>query len=493
MKKFKKLTAAVLAAALTLSAAPMMTFADTMTDDGEMAKILVTQGANFILQRYKFDVTREQLYTDTLMKIMENHPELTEEAFQAMYSGLDQHSEYYTQDEYNYFLDSMSGEFSGIGVVITKINEGLLVTSVNDDSSAHTAGIRPDDIIIKADGEDITQMPFAKARSLIIGETGTFIRLGVMRGGEYMEFNVMRKPVVVEPGRYQILDDSIGYIRLDSFDGSAPELVNNALDLFDKANVTNIIFDLRSNPGGAVNALVEMSQRLIPAGPVIHFEYKDSRKNRTLYSECKNAKYKIIALVNENSASAAEALSGAIQDSGVGIVVGCQTYGKGTMQNLTDFKVGGGVRLTEAEYLTRNKRHINGKGIDPDVYVNEDLTTLKNSGFADLDFEKSYNTGDKSEVVLGINQRLYALGYDVGIPTSIYTDETHYAIYKVQEKLGITPTGICDSATQIKLEDSLQEEKFSDNASFNTALKIFKDKTIDKYIKEAQKKYAVKK
>ena len=483
---FKKFTAILIALILTATGvfaenSPVETEIAPMAEDGEMAKTLVTQAANFILQRYKFDVERAKLYEDTLMKLIENHPELTEEAFKAMYSGLDDHSSYYTQKEYDYFLEDMSGEFSGIGVVITALEEGLLVTDVQANSSASECGIKQGDLIISANGTDIRGMPIEQARTYIIGEIGTVVTVGIIRNGEYIEVYATRKPVIVEPGMFQILENKIGYLRLDTFDGSAPALINHALDVFDTEGITNIIFDVRSNPGGAVTSLVEICQRLIPEGPVIHFEYKNPLKNTSLHSMCKDAKYSIIVLANEHSASASEAFCGAVQDSGVGIVVGTTTYGKGTMQNLTDFKTGGGVKLTTAEYLTRNKRHINEIGIEPDEYVEDKFTTLKNSGYADLDFDTVMKFGDKGETVLALNQRLWAMGFDIGIPTDIYSEKTQLAVYNFQRAMELYPYGVCDITTQLEIENTLQEAEIPDDKSFKVALEIFKTNTIDEY------------
>jgi len=478
--KLKKILSVTLA--LIIAVTPVV-FAEElpMAEDGEMAKTLINQAANFIIQRYKFDVERDTLYKDTLMKLLEEHPELTEDAFKAIFSTLDAHSQYYPQKEFDFFIDDMTGEFFGIGVVITKYEEGLLITDVQENSSAMECGIKEGDIIVSADGTDIRNMEMEEARTYVVGELGTFVTIGIMRNGEYLEFRAERKPVIVEPGRFQILDGKIGYLTLDTFDGSAPELVNHALDAFDANGITNIIFDIRSNPGGSVDAFAEICQRLIPEGPVIHFEYKNPLKNTTLYSNCKDAKYSIIVLANEYSASASEAFCGVVQDSGVGIVVGTKTYGKGTMQTVTDFKLGGGVKLTVAEYLTRNKRHINEVGITPDEYVEDSYTSLKNSGFADLDFDTVMKNGDKGETVLALNQRLWAMGYDVGIPTDIYTEKTQLAVYQFQRFMELYPYGVCDITTQLAIENALQEAKIPDNKPFKVAVEIFKTNSIDKY------------
>lgn len=489
MKKYK-LIALVLSLVLMFSS--LGAYADTATDtpsnvlttDGESAKKLIEQSASLILLKYKFDITREELYEDTLMKLLEKHPELLEDAFEAIFSGLDQHSQYYNEEEFKYFLDNMSGEFAGIGVVIGQIPEGLLVSSVTGDSSAAQAGIQKGDIITTADGISIAGMPLEQARSYIVGEEGTTVKIGVVRSGQYLEFTVTRKKVVVEPGRYEIIDDNIGYISLESFDASAPTLVDSALNEFDKHGIKKIIFDLRYNPGGSVDAFSKICQRIIPKGPTIHFEFKNSSQDFAMYSSCTNPKYSLIVLANEYSASAAEAFCGAVQDSGVGIVVGTKTYGKGTMQNITSFRVGGGVKLTEAEYLTRNKRHIDGIGIEPDVYESDEPIRMRKAGFNDLDFATAMKLGDKGDIVLALNQRLSAMGYSVGIPKAQYTDDTENAIRQFQASNGMEMTGICDVNTQIAIETIMQTLEFSNDQTFKTALDLFRKGTYIRYIKK---------
>lgn len=481
----KKIISLILCLAITLSAVVVIAdeTADTpILDNGEAAKKLVEQSATLITSQYKDEVSREELYEKTLMAIMESHPELIEEAYNAMFSSLDDHTCYYTEEEYKYFTDSMSGEFSGIGVVISELPEGLLVTSTTAESPAAQAGVKIGDIIVAADGTSIAGMPLEKARTFIVGEIGSLVTIRVLREGEYLDFAITRQPVVVEPGFYEIIDGSIGYIALDSFDESSPILVNHALDHFDNAKITNIIIDLRYNPGGSVQALVEICQRLIPKGPIIHFEFQDKENVETLYSQCQNPKYSIIALTNEYSASASEAFCGAIQDSGVGIVVGDVTYGKGTMQNLFDFRIGGGVKMTLAEYLTRDKRRINQVGITPDYTEYDKVTTMKYAGFEDFDFETKMKIGDKGSVVLALNQRLSALGYDVGIPKDEFTQDTHNAVYHFQRVNDLYPYGVCDITTQLAIQNQMQTHEFSDNRCLKTALEIFRTGTFKKYV-----------
>ncbi len=450
--------------------------------DGEMAKILIQQCANLILLSHKGDSTREELYEATLMEIMKEHPELIEDAYRAMFSQLDEHSVYYTEEEYNYFLEDMAGEFVGIGVLINQLSEGLLVSGVTKESPAGAAGIMQGDIIVSADGVSLVGMEIAQARTYITGPLDTVVKIGIIRNGVPMEFDVVRKPIILESGRYQVVEGNIGFIQLDSFDDTSPLIINEALDYFDSKGITDIIFDLRYNLGGGVNALTEICQRVIPAGPIIHFEYKRESQNNTIYSSCQDPKYKLVVLVNDYSASASEAFSGAVQDSGVGIVIGTTTFGKGSMQTLTNFRVGGGVKLTVAEYLTRDKRHIDGIGIKPDYYVEDTLIKMNKAGFESFDFTTKPKLGDKGTNVLALNQRLYAMGYDVGIPTDEFTAKTKNAVFSFQaSQEGLYPYGVCDIATQLAMEKLMQGISFSDNATYKTAVDIIKSGSLEKY------------
>jgi len=452
--------------------------------DGEMAKILIEQSANLILWKHKSETTREEIYENTLMKLMEQHPELIEDAYRAMFDNLDKHTQYYTEEEYTYFMEDMSGEFVGIGVIINKLENGLMVSGVTKESPAGAAGIRQGDIITTADGISIVGMEIAQAKKYITGQIDTTVKIGVLRDKDYLEFTVTRKPIIVEPGRYQIVEGNIGYIKLDSFDGSAPLLVNEALDLFDKNGITDVVFDLRFNLGGSVNALTDICQRLIPAGPVVHFEFKNESENYSLYSSCQDAKYNLVVLVNDYSASASEAFSGAVQDSKVGIVVGTTTYGKGSMQTLTNFRVGGGIKMTVAEYLTRDKRHIDNVGVKPDYYVEDSVIKLGKSDFENFDFETKLRPGDKGPLVLALNQRLWAMGYDVGIPTDEYTKETENAVYMFQATTeGLGAYGVCDITTQLALERVMQGVEFYDDATYKAAIGIIKAGSVEEYEK----------
>ncbi len=476
----------IIVTTLSLSfAASAQTTTDTeMTAD--YAQTIVNTAIAIVKSNYKFDITTEELYKNALEQIIKEHPEVWEAAFRGIFDNLDMHSNYFNKDEFKSFFENISGEFSGIGVAITEFEEGLLVNRIYSGSPAEKADMMPGDIIISANGTNIVGMPFEEAKSHIIGPIGTNVTIGFMREGEYMEKTMQRDNVIIESGTYKVMENNtIGYIQLYSFDDHSNDFIKTALQEFNSHAIKNIIIDLRNNPGGSLVALQEICQHFIPEGPVIHIEYKIPLRNTHLDSTNKNPQYNVIVLVNENSASASEAFAGAVQDTGVGIVVGQQSFGKGTMQNVTKFKVGGGIKLTEAVYLTPNKRNINGKGIEPDVKVKDkEIKYTDAKDLLPITYERTVRPGDSGSDVKALKQRLELLGLSVNSETDVFDKETEFAVKKFQESEKLYVYGVLDITTQVALENLFMNATVSDNNVLNTALEIFRTGTIDSYKSE---------
>ena len=448
----------------------------------EKAKEYFEQSLHLIMSRYKFDITTDEIYKATIYKMIEENPEIIYDIFSGMFNSLDKYSTYYTDDEYKSFLDGINGEFCGIGVLITSIDNGLLINNVFENSPAMDVGLEIGDIITKVGEISLAGVDVNVAQGYILGEPGTAVNLTIMRNSVEFQVNPVRRNVTVSSGFYQSLEnDTIGYIYITQFDTHIAEFAKGALNYFDAKNINNVIIDLRDNPGGSLSGMIEFSNLFIPEGPVINLEYKNPFRNMVYYSYNHTPKYNLIVLTNENSASASEAFAAAVKDSGVGITLGTKTFGKGTMQNMIDFKIGGGIKLTEAEFLSPNMNKINGVGVTPDVKVDDKEVPYEKSGFMPITYNRVLKVGDTGDDVMAIEQRYYTLGLSVGIPDGIYDNKTHTATINFQKSTGLYPYGVTDITTQLKIEEILNGKDVVLNTSLDRAVEIFKNENWESY------------
>lgn len=432
---------------------------------------------------YRYGIDREEIYKSIISRLLALNPELMDDALYAIFDQLDIHSEYYTAEEYKELMEYVTNTFCGIGVIISEVDEGLFVMSVLPNSPALQEGVMVGDIIVSADGNPLAGLSTDEAKKFIVGEEGTNVTVGIMRNGEYIEKIMTRAQVENVSGYYDVISDKIGYISLDSFDGHCDKMISEALKSFDEKNITKIIIDLRYNPGGSLDEYVKVSQHFFPKGPVISMDYKDPEKKEIYYSENENPKYTLAVLINEHSASASEAFSGAVQDTKVGVVIGEKSFGKGTKQFISRIWTGGGVKLTDAEYLTAGGRRINNVGIYPDIEVTNELVKYSKEVFGVLSMEKKFNIGDKSEEVVKIKRRLHIMGYDVGYPgNDTYDEKTWAATCSFQRATGLYPYGVMDFSTQLMLESTLATSQVRPDKQLETAIKVLTDDSWKEYV-----------
>lgn len=481
MKSAKKLTALLLSCILIFSST--VVFAEERNTN-ILANSLLDVVVKNIMENYKFEVDETELYRHALREVIAENVDMTEIALEGMYSILDKYSEYFDAEDYKNFADSISGEFCGIGVTIMEFDDGLLVTEVHKDSAAEKAGVKQGDVIISADGTDIRGMDVDMARTYIVGPQGTEVTIGIKRGTEELSFTMKRSIVTTIPGFYQILDDNVGYIQLSSFDAHSPEFMAEALDAL--KDTKNIIFDLRFNPGGALESLRAIAGLTLPKGPVMHLEYKNPINNTAVENEINGYRHKLVVLVNGYTASAAEAFAAAVQDYEVGVVIGEQTTGKGTMQIVNGLLTGGGYKLTVAEYLSPNKRTINNIGVEPDFKVKPKTVKYSDIYVEKPSFDTVLREGDTGTDVLAFEQRLDMLGYSVGVPDKTFDENTFYAVKKYQENAGLHPYGVLDFTTQMSIDNAIQGQEVVVDTVMDKAIEIASG-DIDAYIKEAIK------
>ncbi|NLY46413.1 MAG: S41 family peptidase [Tissierella sp.] len=295
-----------------------------------------------------------------------------------LFNKLDKHSDYFTEEEFAKFNEDLEGNFVGIGAYIREENNYIKVVRPINGSPAEKAGLLPDDIIISVDAKSVKGMSADQAVDLIKGEIGTVAKLRVRSKHYTKVISVTRDHVVVDPVQYQVIDD-IGYIILERFNNNSYFKMLDVLEYLEDQNIHKIILDLRDNPGGYLDEVVDIAGKFVPKGPVVHIKYGEN-DIETHNSKLEETKYELVVLVNARSASASEILAGAIKDTEVGTLVGVTTYGKGTVQEVVTLPRGDGIKLTIAEYFSPNMNKIDGIGIIPDIVVenqpNED-TQLK--------------------------------------------------------------------------------------------------------------------
>ncbi len=324
----------------------------------------------------KSNDTDLMLFIETFQYIKDNYPfqieekDLIEGGLKGMLQTLDPYSDYYTPEEATEVYKSMFGTFSGIGVYIEEKDSFINIKDTIKGAPGEKAGLKKDDIIVSIDGTDTKDMSLQNAQKMIQGLIGTKVKLGIKRENKTLPIyiEITRDKIIINPVDYKVLEKNIAYIKLKEFSQYATIEVNKALDDFNDKGITRIILDLRDNPGGLLNQAIEISRIFVPKGPIVHIKEK-SKPLVTHVSTTKSSKYKLVVLINENSASASEIFAGAIKDTKSGYIIGQKSFGKGIVQSMIPLSNGSIIKMTTSEYLTPNKISIHGIGIIPDKVV----------------------------------------------------------------------------------------------------------------------------
>ncbi len=308
-----------------------------------------------------------------------------EELMQAALKGItqeigDKYAYYFTEEEYEEYLQEEEGSYVGIGVSIQQIESGgtVIVTSVFDGSPAEEAGIKPGDVLTHVEGQSIEGYDTTMIASIVRGEKGTFVSLTFERRGEPYTVSVERREVTTRYLSSEMLPGQIAYIRILQFSGSVDTDFRNAVKtLVTDGGAKGLIIDLRNNPGGSKNLVCHIADMLMPEGPIITLRdrYGNEEVDR---SDANCLGLPTIVLVNEYSASASELMSGSLQDTGMATIMGVQTFGKGTAQRFYGTDGKGVVKITDSQYFTAGGHCPQDVGITPDIVV-EPSDALKES------------------------------------------------------------------------------------------------------------------
>ena len=342
--------------------------------------------------------TYEELktFTEVLAHIQKHYVEevktkdLVYGAIRGMLATLDPHSAFMPPDVYKEVQVETKGEFGGVGIQIGIKDNRLTVIAPIDGTPADRAGVKAGDFIIKVNEESTKDMTLVDAVQKMRGPKGTKVTLTIQREGaaEPMVFVLTREIIKIESVRSKMLDGNMGYIRVTQFQDQTARDVSAALRKLREQKMQSLILDLRNNPGGLLTSAVEVSEQFVgPNRLIVYIKTREGRKDDYVShnKEQQPDDYPIIVLVNEGSASASEIVAGALQDWGRAVVVGVQTFGKGSVQTILPLGDGSGLRLTTAKYYTPKGRSIHGVGINPDIVVKGKQTATPPIRERDLD------------------------------------------------------------------------------------------------------------
>jgi len=307
---------------------------------------------------------------------------LLENAIKGMLSNLDPHSAYLEPEAYAELQESTSGEFGGLGVEVG-IEDGFIkIISPIDDTPASQAGIQPGDLIIKIDGQPTKGLSMTEAVDKMRGKAGSKILLTLVReGGQPFDVELIRAVIKVKSVKSQLLEDHYGYLRISQFQVNSGEEVGKALAALKKQNdgkkLRGIVLDLRNNPGGVLQAAVEVTDHFLKKGLIVYTKGRIANSELRFSADPADASegVPLVVLINGGSASASEIVAGALQDHKRGVLMGTDSFGKGSVQTVLPLNNDRALKITTALYFTPNGRSIQAQGIVPDIEVSRAKVT----------------------------------------------------------------------------------------------------------------------
>ena len=297
-------------------------------------------------------------------------------AINGLLQSLDPYSAYMSPEIFNEMQTETSGEFGGLGIEVGMESGVVKVISPIDDTPASKAGIKAGDFIIKIDDTQVQGKSLSEAVDLMRGPVGSSINLTIRRVGQKkaLKFNIVREIIEIKSVRAELLKKDIGYIRLTSFNENSSEQIRDQIKKFeDNQNVTSYILDLRNNPGGLLSQAIRISDIFLNNGEIVSTKGRKASENRKWFAKKGDLidGKTLLVLINYGSASASEIVAGALKDHKRAIIIGENSYGKGSVQSIIPLKNKGAIRLTVAKYYLPSGKSISEVGVSPDIEINE--------------------------------------------------------------------------------------------------------------------------
>lgn len=332
----------------------------------------------FVLDRNTTGVEKIFYKAEAIQELLEEYyleeadiQALGDAVYKAMVESLgDKYSTYYTAEEYQTIMESVSGKYKGIGVSVSQNEEGTtVIVQVFPGSPSEDVGILPGDIIYKVEGEDVSGKDLDSIVALIKGEEGTTVNVTVLRKEEEIDFLLERRQIEIPSIYGEMLENNIGYLSIESFDDVTANQFQEEINNLEEQGMKSLIIDVRNNPGGTLDSVTQILDQILPEGLLVYTEDKEGKQESYYSDEENKLELPMVVLINENSASASEIFAGAIKDFDAATLVGKTTFGKGVMQIVRGFSDGSAVKLTNAYFYTPKGNVINNVGVKPDVEV----------------------------------------------------------------------------------------------------------------------------
>jgi carboxyl-terminal processing protease len=355
---------------------------------GSLSMAAIVQPA-FAKDSEKVDDLFQELkpFTDTLAIVKRDYvrevtdKELVEGAIKGMLAVLDPHSGYLDPDFYKDLKVQTKGEFGGLGLEISQKDGLLSVVAPMEDSPAEKAGVRTGDVIVKIDGKFTKDLSLPDAIKRLRGPKGSKVSISVSRKGQgkLLTFSLVRDRIQVDSVKSRYLGEGYGYIRISQFMERTSDDVGLALtslrDAAEGSTLKGVVLDVRNNPGGLLTQAVRLSDLFLNEGVVVYTQGRIQSQKQKFFAHDKGTEpdYPIVVLVNGGSASASEILAGALKDHGRAVIVGTQTFGKGSVQTITPLDNGGALTLTTALYYTKSGNSLQASGVAPDIEVKDEF------------------------------------------------------------------------------------------------------------------------
>jgi len=385
--------------------------------------LLIFKDNNAYAAKTSLPLNQLQAFSEVYLKIKQNYvqdisdKELFDNAIKGMLEGLDPHSTFLNEKDFKDLQIGTKGEFGGLGIEVTMEDGFVKVITPIDDTPAYKAGVKAGDLIIEINKKSVKGQSLNQAVDQMRGKIGSPILLTIARKGETspLEIKIIRAKIVVKSVKYELIDNNYGYIRISSFQNKTGNNLYDAISNLKKeakGNIKGFVLDMRNNPGGVLGAAVDVSDAFIKGKKKLVFTkgktanaIYEFNSNNTDLAEGKP----IVVLINGGSASASEIVAGALQDHNRAVIMGTQSFGKGSVQTILPITSKTAVKITTARYYTPNGRSIQAKGITPDIIVKDlELSTLnENKMIKESDLKGHLENTDKknAEEILQIQSK----------------------------------------------------------------------------------------